>query len=146
MKKLIQIQAALLLACTGLTGCAAIGATGAVGAVGAVAGAAKTYIEYKREGKRPHGLVAQDFEQLRIGMPDADMRLAIGNPQSSSLTPEGWTCHTYGPVLRTGGKPSRGTDYTDTFKVLAVDRGDGPRVAGWAMSQFAVTRPNCEGL
>ena len=137
----VALLTVYLPACAALGGAAAIG-----GGIGAVADVAKSYIDYKREGKRPHGLVPEDFSQLRLGMPDADVRQSVGNPSQTTMTPEGWTCYTYSPVLRAGGKASRSMDYSDQYRVLMVDRGDGLRVAGWATSNYGVLHVNCAGL
>lgn len=136
-QNLLGISALVLVSLGGCT---------ALGAVSSVANVANTYMQMRQAGNRPHGFVQSDFAQLRLGMPEDRMREALGNPTSSSLTPEGWQCHTYSPVLRDGGRVGSATDYTDSFKVLTVDRGDGQRVAGWAASVLNATRPNCEGL
>lgn len=127
-----------------LPGCAAISTGAAI--MDAGVGVAGLMTERANEARRPLGLLPSDFTQLRIGMSEANLRIAIGDPIQSTITPEGWVCHTLGPVLAEGGEVKDAAAYTDYWKVLMVDRGEGNVVAGWAAAGASDARPNCEGI
>lgn len=140
MKRTLLTLSAVAL----LPGCTAL-ATGAA-IMDAGANVAGVLGDRAKQARTPIGLVPTDFAQLRIGMTEANLRVAIGDPITSTVTEQGWVCHTMGPVLVEGGDVSDPAAYTDQWKVLMVDRGEGNVVAGWADASVSAERPLCEGI
>lgn len=126
------------------SGCTALRTGAAI--MDAGASVATVISERAARARLSYGYAPEQFSALRIGMPDETLRALIGDPTTSHLTPEGWTCHTYQPVLTNGGDPKKAGDYIDQYRVLSVDRGEGLRVSGWALDSSGSDRPNCEGL
>jgi hypothetical protein len=135
MNKLIRVAIATVVAVTPLT------LAGASKAGPGVIDPSKTYIEMRQSGKRVLGIFHSDFQHLRIGMTVTQIRAIMGNPTTSSTTPNGDTCHTFQHVLDNELSWRDSSNYRAVYELLTVGNGEEASLKGWRGEHESILYP-----